>query len=616
MSNQNDQNLRFWIVVDDHLRRIRPHHISSKLSESDCAMFRDAVLFQGMVMNDILAFRSPERRPRLKRWCITTAETEISSLFAGLKVLTNFFRNYSENTVMSYPDFKHQNREISFLGDFLSPIKEEVVQFLLCPSPETFSIINEHLSLMSRLTFTSVDFTQKCMSDYIDTERRLQILELDPTLVASLNGIVKEWFHDFKFEGFKPSHGPGGVAKLSRCSLKRKYLDLTSDPILDYFLKRVDYSPDVWGSPTPLDRACEIVFVPKTSSSFRTISMEPATLMYYQQGVWDQLDRYLRGQPTLRKHVFLHDSNVNKEAARECSVRPRRMATVDLSAASDSVSWELVKNVFKGTTLLAACYATRSRWAILPNGERLPLRKFAPMGSAMCFPVECIVFAAICEYVARQKTGSSNSRYLVYGDDIVIENHLVDNLYEVLSRLGFIVNHQKSFHRVDLPFRESCGGEFYNGVDVTPFRLSRNFSSTTPSVASPKAFAAYVSLCNSLYMHNCSTARRFALLRLLSLPQKLRPIFSDDEKHLISPCPTNFHLKVKTYRAWQADYFQHGIVKTVDVEEESEPQEDIRLFEWLRSAHGRIKSCYTPEDVIRSAIGETVLKLATGITPV
>lgn len=619
MSNQLNQELRFWKVVEDNLRCISVHHKSSTLSKEDCAMFRDAVFLQGVVMSDILACRTPDRRSRLPRWCYTIVGIELSDLFTSMKDLLSFFRNYSENSTMSYKAFKQLWSEYSFIGDLLSPIKEEVVAFLEQPGPITFSIINQHLSFLSRLTFKSVDFSRECLRDYCETEKRLADLELDSDLVLSLNRIIRNWFTDFRIEDFCPQHGPGGVSVLGRCPLIEKYLNLSTDVSLRMFLNRVDYKPDLWGSPTPLDRACEIVFVPKSSTSYRTISMEPATLQYYQQGIWKSLDEFMMKHDDLRLRVHLHDSEWNKNAARIGSVKPRRLATIDLSAASDSVSWELVKNVFKGTPLLMACYSTRSREAILPDGSRLALKKFAPMGSALCFPVECIIFAAICEHVVRQSRTRTSSNYLVYGDDIVIEERHVAKLYDVLQSLGFVVNKSKSFHRVDLPFRESCGGEFYDGLDVTPLRLSRKFSSESPSVATPTVFSALVDLCNSLGRYNCRTARRIVIGRLLSLPEKLRPLFSESDSHLSSPCPTNYHLKRKFYRNWGAEYYLHGTLvnKQVDHELDSHPLvEDIRLFEWLRTAHGRTRPCYSVEDVVCGTVGKTSVKLTTGKTPV
>jgi hypothetical protein len=57
----------------------------------------------------------------------------------------------------------------------------------------------------------------------------------------------------------------------------------------------------------------------------------------------------------------------------------------------------------------------------------------------------------------------------VYGDDIIVRSDFADTAIQVLESVGLRVNTNKSF--VHSLFRESCGGEYYNGWDVTPVRL-------------------------------------------------------------------------------------------------------------------------------------------------
>jgi hypothetical protein len=59
----------------------------------------------------------------------------------------------------------------------------------------------------------------------------------------------------------------------------------------------------------------------------------------------------------------------------------------------------------------------------------------------------------------------------VYGDDIIVPSLFYEEAVNGLQRIGLIVNLSKSF--ADGPFRESCGGEYYNGIDVTPVRVRK-----------------------------------------------------------------------------------------------------------------------------------------------
>jgi hypothetical protein len=93
-------------------------------------------------------------------------------------------------------------------------------------------------------------------------------------------------------------------------------------------------------------------------------------------------------------------------------------------------------------------------------GEGL-YEKFSSMGNGSTFGLETLIFASLCHAVGAKK-------YLVYGDDIVVDKSVVDGLLPLLDDAGFLVNDRKSFFSG--PFRESCGGNYHAGEDITPFR--------------------------------------------------------------------------------------------------------------------------------------------------
>lgn len=134
--------------------------------------------------------------------------------------------------------------------------------------------------------------------------------------------------------------------------------------------------------------------------------------------------------------------------------------------------------------------ASRSGSTLLPCGTEVPLRKFAPMGSAVCFPVEAICFWALAlaaayssnatiigewsGYINRLFTDRlrphERERVSVFGDDIIIESQHVNAVMEVLEAVGLSVNRDKSFW--EGPFRESCGHDYFKGRLVTPIRCN------------------------------------------------------------------------------------------------------------------------------------------------
>jgi hypothetical protein len=605
MSTLKNQEFSSWTVVGDLLQRIVFESHGNYLTRRDCDSYAAALLLQGMILEETLIDGSPLGLGLAKRWLNAIAIIKPFDLGTALKEWTVFFRNYIPgiSSTQTWDGFKHRFRAVyPFVGEFFSPIRGVIESFFRAPESSTFSVIAQHVSFLSRLSLRDIDYSQDCLDEYLANEQFLSQFKYDYTLLDGLNAIMREWLADLSFEGFLPKHGPGAVAGLGRTSIYEKYLELRSDDLLTYFLKKCANDPLQFFpvmNPGLLDRCCEVVFVPKSVLTWRTISMEPSTLQYFQQGVWGCLDRHMSTHSCISEHVSIHDQSVNRRLASIGSANQGSYATLDLSAASDLVSWELVRHVFRGTPLLAACYATRSRFALLPSGVRIPMKKFAPMGSALCFPIECLIFAAICEYVVRDHGWIDKERsYSVYGDDIVIAGELAISCQYILGKCGFKLNVPKSYFHYNIPFRESCGGEYYAGVDVTPMRLSRKFSSDDPGKFNPGSYGAHIDGANRAFQYGYRGVRRWFISRLLLLPKKFQPLFGEDSRHLLSLTPTNFHLISKWHCGWQCLLVHCGTINPkMDKEILSEEFETIRLYEWFRITATRAPSALLPEDV-------------------
>jgi hypothetical protein len=390
-------------------------------------------------------------------------------------------------------------------------------------------------SYTSRLTLHDIDLTQQCLDDYMSTEDNMTSYR-SRNLVSALNEIVKRWMLSFDSEKIHFQHGPGGIAGHGRVPYGVKYKDLTYDRSLIMAFGDPYWAPQEVRS--SLDRISQTIFVPKSYKTFRTISMEPATLQYCQQGIWKEIDRVVDSSPYLRARIGFHEQERNQSLAREGSLN-RSYATIDLSAASDSVSYSLVKDVFKGTKLAKFLFATRSRRTLLPDGRLIRLKKFAPMGSALCFPVETIIFAAICQYVAREHGVTGD--YSVFGDDIIVPTQCAEDVMITLEVLGFSVNRSKSFFDAQCWFRESCGAEYCDGFDVTPLRVSRKYNHKQRLVQ----VTGLIDLANEAFDYGYTNLRSFFLRKLRS--SGYRPLFSPTE--VVSVNYTNFHLKQR----WSKD---------------------------------------------------------------
>jgi hypothetical protein len=217
----------------------------------------------------------------------------------------------------------------------------------------------------------------------------------------------------------------------------------------------------------------KMILVHKDARGPRVICAEELELMFIQQGLADQVKRSI--QRVSAGRVQFADQSINGRLALLASLT-RDDATLDLKDASDRVSLWAVRRALRGHLLLEYLEATRSVRVLLPNGEyRLGLRKFAPMGSALCFPIEAALFYSIAvAAIAALLPGRLRwiRRHVhVYGDDIIVPREYAACVMDALEAWSLKVNRTKSF--VHGFFRESCGVDAFAGYNVTPVKLKK-----------------------------------------------------------------------------------------------------------------------------------------------
>lgn len=212
-----------------------------------------------------------------------------------------------------------------------------------------------------------------------------------------------------------------------------------------------------------------VTFVPKSATKMRTIAIEPTMNGFIQHGIGELIVRRLR-----RVGVDLHDQRLNQQLAREGSI-DGSLATLDLSAASDSVSLELCKQLLPSDWFDAVCI-TRSEVGTLPDGTVIKYSKVSSMGNGYTFALESLIFWALCAAVT-SSLSLSDRRLAVYGDDLIIPTDAVHPVVWVLEACGFLLNRSKSFSTG--PFRESCGKHYFRGDDVTPFYVREDIDTNS-----------------------------------------------------------------------------------------------------------------------------------------
>jgi len=627
MSHSKNQELDSWKAVLARLRCTETTWRGTPLSGRDQDTYTEAILCNALVLVD-LSNRYPglgTRRDHVN-WALSCARVDVDDLARFLTDAILLLRTISlgpdESGITWYDDFKHRlAAEYPFAGTLLGTVSEAIDLYCVRRTPGSFYPVYQFLSFLTHLSLLDLDMAEELEAEYLKNEELVQQLVLPTKFVEQMNEVMRGWLKDFRVteETFSPKHGPGAVAELTGDrSLYSKYHFLSSDARIDYVFRkfagldvRTYFVPGLERD-VPTSRESQIVFVPKSMRTKRVISKEPVSLMFLQQGVSAELNRYVRHHRYLRHKIDLNDQSKQRLAALEAS-STRRSATVDLSAASDSVSWELVKRVFRGTSLLPFLVALRSQSTVLPSGRVVSMRKFAPMGSALCFPIETLIFACIAECTLRYVhavSGISDYQYRVYGDDIIIPDHCFYDLEHFLRWCGFRINASKSYGG-NFRFRESCGCDAYDGVDVTCMKIGRRFAAGQVASKSPSLFAGIVRMANVAHVYGFESLRWYLVDKLIN-GTHLIPLFSGDpDVGLYSPQPTNHRLPHRQNRNWQVEEVKATVVRTTyqdpspvcESREEGQESgndnptlttEDICYFEWLRRSCRRVHRPTTP----------------------
>nr|QDH90363.1 MAG: RNA-dependent RNA polymerase [Leviviridae sp.] len=355
----------------------------------------------------------------------------------------------------------------------------------------------------------------ECEQEVRELDRNLSSVELNEFHEMSnllFGDIFGKMDRDVYYNRLVPKHGPGSTA--DRLSGNGKYDQTVWTTRLEAVLSAGEYLIPNWrfydqlGGVDFLEPGAEVpvkvTLVPKTMKTPRVIAMEPTCMQYMQQALLRDFLEHFWKDDLLSKLIGFDDQVPNQELARQGSL-DQRTATLDLSDASDRVSNQLVRTMFRQYPhLLGAIDATRSRRAALPTGEVIRLSKYASMGSALCFPIEAMVFTTLIFMGIQRSLNTSLYRrdvfnfvdsVRVFGDDLIVPRDHVLTVLQTLEHFGARVGLDKSFWTGK--FRESCGEEFFNGHCVSITRVRQDFPTDRQDAT---GVISLVSLRNQLYM--------------------------------------------------------------------------------------------------------------------
>jgi len=420
----------------------------------------------------------------------------------------------------------------SCLPSFLRGFTERVFDLdngILKESPciESIYAIRQLTLLFSKIEIPCTPSRErKAMREYILCDKEVDSNDslLDSSDVLELSRMGRLLFgpvfscvdRDIYAERIVPKHGPGATADrlTSNGKYESTYWTRRLEDVFhcgDFLSPSPRFHSEEWYESVDLlepgsEMPSRVISVPKTQSTPRIIAIEPSSVQYVQQGILESLTR-ATNQDLIGSFISSESQEPNQLLAQQGSIGD--LATLDLSEASDRVSLTHVKSITYGNPLFQrAILACRSTHADVPGHGVIPLSKFASMGSALCFPLEAMVFLTMIfigiekergyRFSDRSEFSDFIGRVRVYGDDIVVPVDYVHTVVDSLEYFGAKVNRRKSFWTGR--FRESCGKEYYDGHDVSIVKFRRKWPSHRQQVAETVSLVAFRNL---LYQYGC-----------------------------------------------------------------------------------------------------------------
>lgn len=465
---------------------------------------KSLMLFLNCILNDIG-----------DRCCISTsrdsktiaARVESEGISFLTITLTNFGSDLQKALDQGFVDpslfagFRRRSQLPVFLGELLDLVFDRCSGRLISdPSVQAIRAIRQLTLMFGKIELAcSKERTDRAFQKFVDCEKELRISDrrFDSQKESDFRRIGNMLFSDvfnsvnrsIYLEEHVPGHGPGATAdkltgndKWSQTEWTERLEDVfpMGKNVFSSWSEFLNVLSDLQFLEPGAERPVKVTAVPKTLKTPRMIAIEPTCMQYMQQAVRKLLYDAVDEDNLSRQLIGFNDQVPNQVLARLGSITGN-LATLDLSEASDRVSNQHVRSLVRDYPHLAmALDATRSRKADVPGHGVIPLAKFASMGSALCFPMEAMVFATIIFYgiekelkrpLNRRDINSLRSKVRVFGDDIVIPIEFVRSVVSSLEDFGLKVNAGKSYWTGK--FRESCGKDYYDGHDVSIVKVRR-----------------------------------------------------------------------------------------------------------------------------------------------
>lgn len=270
-------------------------------------------------------------------------------------------------------------------------------------------------------------------------------------------------------------------------------------------------------TPTVLVKGSRLATVPKNEETDRTIAIEPSGNMALQLAVGVYIEEVLRSIGLDIKT----QQDKNKYLAELGSVTGD-IVTIDMKSASDLILIDFCRRLLPRQLFLLMLRIRSSECEV--GDETVRLNMMSTMGNGFTFPLMTLLFTALIYAVRLRRGGPSNYidwRFTgVFGDDLVVFKDESEDLICAIEGCGFIINRDKSC--LEGYFRESCGGDYIEGYNCTPFYVK---ALTTDS----EIYVAINQVFDYCGRHGFVFSKTFVYLRrLLQGPLHLVPEWHSD----------------------------------------------------------------------------------------
>lgn len=303
-----------------------------------------------------------------------------------------------------------------------------------------------------------------------------QILGLASTIIADLLG---PWSHEFYKESSFTNGSAVGYRKASGDPVFKYAGVLTTTPLALSRVAALVCATPAWYEYHLAKSGFENTFrvvpgeqgftVTKNAETDRYCSKQPTGNMLLQKAIG-----WIIRQRLKLVGINLDDQSKNREAARRASITLKD-ATIDLKSASNSIVCLLLQWLLPADWLNEIMVARSPLCQPTPSSPWVKTDMVGAMGNGFTFELESLVFWALAEAV--RQISRSRGKILVFGDDVVAPVHCIHMIMAVYQFCGFRINRDKSFWTGT--FRESCGGHYDNGLDITPIYIRKPITDTT-----------------------------------------------------------------------------------------------------------------------------------------